>query len=85
MKTCLRVVGPISKVPLKYSRTLKTGSRLADKIKRIGREWIRSTENGCCIIECGLNSFYLLFLAIRRISFLSCLLYSGLYNTNIIL
>jgi len=39
-KTCLRAVGPMSKVPLEYSRTLRTGSRSADKIKikKVGRK-----------------------------------------------
>ena len=38
MKTHLRVVGPMFKEPLKHSRTLRTGSRSADKIKKVGRK-----------------------------------------------
>jgi len=58
MKMHLRVVGPMSKVPLKH---LRIGSRLADEIKKVSRKWTGSTESSCCIIECRLNSFYLSF------------------------
>ena len=61
MKTCLRAVGPMSEEPLKHPRTLRTGSRLVDKIKKVSRKWTGSTESGCCVIECELNSFYLPF------------------------
>jgi len=37
-KTCLRVVGPMYKVPFEHPRTLRMGSRLADKIKKVGRK-----------------------------------------------
>jgi len=60
-KTCSRTVGPMSKEPLEHPRTLRTGSRLANKIKKVGRKWTGSTESGCCIIGYGLNSFYLSF------------------------
>ena len=33
-KTRLRAVRPMSEVPLKHSRTLRTGSRSADEIKK---------------------------------------------------
>jgi len=85
MKIYLKVVGPMSKVPLKHSRTLRTGSKSADEIKKVGRKWIGSMEGGCCMIGCKLNSFDLSFLVIGKISFLFCLLHSGLCNTNIIL
>jgi len=61
MKTCSRVVRPMSKVPLEYPRTLRTGSRSADEIKKVGRKWTGSTESSCCMIGCGLDSFYLPF------------------------
>ena len=61
MKTCSRVVGPMSKIPLKHSRTLRTGSRSANGIKKVGRKWTGSTESGCCMIGCKLDLFYLLF------------------------
>jgi len=38
LKTYLKVVGPMSKVPFKYPRTLRTGSRSANKIKKVGRK-----------------------------------------------
>ena len=38
MKKYLRLVGPMSKKPLKHSRTLRTGSRLANEIKKVGRK-----------------------------------------------
>jgi len=38
MKTRSRAVGPMSKVPLEYHRTLRTGSRLANEIKKVGRK-----------------------------------------------
>ena len=60
-KTCLKVVRPMSKVPLEHPRTLRTGSRSADKIKKVGRKWTESTESDCCMIGCGLNLFYLPF------------------------
>jgi len=85
MKICLKVVRPMSKVPLEHPRTLRTGSRSADKIKKVGKEWIGSMESSYCMIKYKLNLFYLPFLVIMRVSFLSCLLYSGLCNTNIIL
>jgi len=85
MKTYSRAVGPMSEEPLEYPRTLRTGSRLANEIKKVGRKWTGSMESGCCMIKCRLDSFYLPFRVIWRISFLSCLLHSGLCNTNIIL
>jgi len=42
MKTCLRAVRPMSKVSLEHPRTLRTGSRLADEIKKVNRKWIGS-------------------------------------------
>jgi len=53
----------MSKEPLEHPRTLRTGSRLADEIKKVSRKWTGSIESGCCMIECGLDSFYLLFLS----------------------
>ena len=85
IKMHLRAVRPMSEEPLKHPRTLRTGSRLADEIKKVGRKWTGSMESGYCIIGYGLNSFYLPFQVIWRISFLFCLLHSGLCNTNIIL
>jgi len=38
MKMCSRAVRLMSKVPLKYPRILRTGSRSADKIKKVGRK-----------------------------------------------
>jgi len=38
MKMRLRTVGPMFKIPLKHSRTLITGSRSANKIKKAGRK-----------------------------------------------
>jgi len=38
MKTCSRAVRPMSKVSLKHLRMLRTGSRLADEIKKVGRK-----------------------------------------------
>jgi len=61
MKMHLRAVGPMSREPLKHPRTLRTGSRLADKIKKVSRKWTGSTESSCCMIGCGLDSFYLPF------------------------
>jgi len=61
MKTCSRVVRLMSEEPLEHSRTLRTGSRLANEIKKVGRKWTGSMESGCCMIRCGLNSFYLPF------------------------
>jgi len=37
-KTRLRAVGPMSEEPLEHLRTLRTGSRLADEIKKVGRK-----------------------------------------------
>ena len=37
MKTYSRVVGLMSEVPFKYPRTLRTGLRSANEIKKIGR------------------------------------------------
>ena len=37
-KTHSRVVGAMSKVPLKHPRILRTGSRSADEIKKVGRK-----------------------------------------------
>jgi len=61
MKICLRVVRPMSEEPLEHPRTLRTGSRLANEIKKVSRKWTGSTESGCCMIKCKLDSFYLLF------------------------
>ena len=85
IKMHLKAVRPMFKVPLEHPKTLITGSSLADEIKKVGRKWTGSTKSGCCMIGCRLNLFYLPFQVIKRISFLSCLLYSGLCNTNIIL
>jgi len=38
MKMHLRAVRPTSKVPLEHPRTLRTGSRSANKIKKVGRK-----------------------------------------------
>jgi len=38
MKICSRVVRPMSNKPLEHPRTLITGSRSADKIKKVGRK-----------------------------------------------
>jgi len=38
MKMHSRAVRPMSKEPLKHPRTLRTGSRLADKIKKVSRK-----------------------------------------------
>jgi len=61
MKMCLRAVRPMSKVPLKHPRTLRTGLRSADEIKKVSRKWTENTENSCCVIEYELDSFYLPF------------------------
>ena len=45
MKTYSRAVGPMSEEPLEYPRTLRTGSRLAEKIKKVGRKWTESMES----------------------------------------
>jgi len=37
-RTHSRVVGPMSEVPLEHSRTLRTGLRLANEIKKVGRK-----------------------------------------------
>jgi len=84
-KTRSRAVRPMSKELLEHPRTLRTGSRLANKIKKVSRKLTGSTESSCYMIEYRLDSFYLPFRVIRRISFLFCLLHSGLCNTNIIL
>jgi len=60
-KTYSRAVGPMSEEPFEHPRTLRTGSRLANKIKKVGRKWTGSTESGCCIIRYRLDSFYLPF------------------------
>ena len=60
-KTHSRAVGPMFKVPLKHSRTLRTGSRSANEIKKVGRKWTGSPESDCCMIRCELDSFYLPF------------------------
>jgi len=60
-KICLRAVGLMSKVPLEHSRTLRTSSRSTNKIKKVHKKWTESIEHDYCMIECGLNSFYLLF------------------------
>jgi len=51
----------MSKVPLKHPRTLRTGSRLADKIKKVGRKWTGNTENSYYMIGYKLDLFYLPF------------------------
>jgi len=61
MKTRSRAVGPMFKKPLEHPRTLRTGSRSADQIKKVGRKWTESTESSYCMIRCGLNLFYLHF------------------------
>ena len=33
-----KAVGPMSKAPLEHPRTLRTGSRLANEIKKVGRK-----------------------------------------------
>jgi len=38
MKTHSRAVGPMFKEPLKHPRTLRTGSRSADEIKKVSRK-----------------------------------------------
>jgi len=38
-KTRSRVVRPMSEEPLEYPRTFRTDSRLANKIKKVGRKW----------------------------------------------
>ena len=60
-KTHLTAVRLTSKVPLEHSRTLRTGSRLAHEIKKVGRKWTGSIESGCCMIGYGFDSFYLPF------------------------
>jgi len=60
-KTYSRAVGPMSEVSLEHPRTLRTGSRSADEIKKVGRKWTGSMESGCCIIGYELDSFYLPF------------------------
>jgi len=37
-KTCSRAVGPMSEESLEHPRTLRTGSSLADEIKKVGRK-----------------------------------------------
>jgi len=44
-KIHLKVVGPMSEVPFEHPRTFKIGSRLTNKIKKVGRKWIRSTKS----------------------------------------
>ena len=60
-KTHSRVVRPMSEEPLKHPRTLRTGSRSADKIKKVGRKWTESMESNCYMIGHELNLFYLPF------------------------
>jgi len=60
-KTHLRVVRPMSEEPLKHPRILRTGSRSADEIKKVGRKWTGSTESGYCMIGYRLDLFYLPF------------------------
>jgi len=60
-KTCSRAVEPMSEESLEYPRTLRTGSRSANKIKKVGRKWIESMESDCCMIRCRLDLFYLPF------------------------
>jgi len=38
MKTFSKAVRPMSEVSLEHPRTLRTGSRLADEIKKVGRK-----------------------------------------------
>ena len=38
MKTYSRAVRPMSEVPFEYPRTLRTGSRSASEIKKVGRK-----------------------------------------------
>jgi len=38
MKTHSRAVGPMSKEPLEHPRMLRTGSRSANKIKKVSRK-----------------------------------------------
>jgi len=61
MKTRSRVVGPMSEELLEHPRTLRTGSRSADEIKKVSRKWTGSTESSCYMIGYGLDSFYLPF------------------------
>ena len=61
IKMYLRVVRPMSKESIEYSKTLRTGSRSANEMKKVGRKWTGSTESGCCMVRCGLGSFYLPF------------------------
>ena len=61
MKTRSRAVGPMFEEPLEHPRILRTGSRLADEIKKVSRKWIGSTESSCYMIGCRLNSFHLPF------------------------
>jgi len=56
-----RAVRPMSEEPLEHPRTLRTGSRLADEIKKVGRKWTGSMESSCYVIGCRLDSFYLPF------------------------
>ena len=60
-KTCLRAVRPMSEEPLEHPRILRTGSRLANKIKKVSRKWTGSTESSCCMIRYRLDLFYLPF------------------------
>jgi len=61
MKTCSRVVRPMSEEPLEHPRTLRTDLRLANKIKKVGRKWTGSMESSCCMIRYRLDLFYLPF------------------------
>jgi len=61
MKTHSRAVGSMSEVSLEHPRTLRTGSRPANEIKKVGRKWTGSIKSGYCMIRCGLDLFYLPF------------------------
>ena len=39
------MVRPMSKEPLEHPRTLRTGSRSANEIKKVGRKWTGSMES----------------------------------------
>jgi len=60
-KTCSRAVRPMSEEPLKHPRTLRTDSKLADKIKKVGRKGTENMKSSYYMIEYRLDSFYLLF------------------------
>jgi len=56
-----RAVRPIFKESLEYPRTLRTSSRSANEIKKVGKKWTESTKSSCYIIEYELDLFYLSF------------------------